>query len=87
MPSHDFPFDARRPGNRWDVRLPGAAIALVGVTALSGCNTSEPLRMEAAFELKGSITMQIQGPVVRYEGTFISEALFEMVKESETSES
>lgn len=58
-----------------------------GALAMAGCDTSEPLRMEAAFELKGPITMQIQGPVVRYEGTFVSEALFDQVVQSETSRS
>lgn len=59
----------------------------LGALVMGGCDTSEPLRMEAAFELKGPIMMQIQGPVVRYEGTFVSGALFDQVKESETSAS
>lgn len=88
MPSHTGqPFghsaSARR---RLVVRIVVAPLGLFAV-ALAGCDTSEPLRMEAAFELKGPITMQIQGPVVRYEGTFVSEALFEQVVESETSRS
>lgn len=43
--------------------------------------------MEATLDLKGPIQMQIQGPVVRYEGTFVSEALFDEVVEGETSRS
>ena len=66
---------------RWAL---GFAASVLGVV---GCDTSEPLRMEAAFELKGPIQMQIQGPVVRYEGTFVSEALFGEIVEGETSES
>ena len=54
---------------------------------LTGCDTSKPLRMEATLDLKGPITMQVQGPSVRYEGTYVSDALFDLVKEGETSES
>lgn len=63
-----------------------SAVGLLAA-AMAGCDTSEPLRMEATLDLKGPIQMQIQGPVVRYEGTFVSEALFDEVQVGETSES
>lgn len=87
MPSHSHAIDLNPCSSpRGAARMLMASLCL-GALALTGCDTSEPLRMEASFELKGPITMQIQGPVVRYEGTFVSEGLFEQVKESETSAS
>ncbi len=64
-----------------------APVFITMLASIAGCETSEPLRMEAALDLKGPITIQVQGPSVRYEGTYVSEALFDVVKEGETSES
>lgn len=64
----------------------GAVFALV---SLGGCiDTSQPMRMEGSMRLDGPITiqMQMQGPSVRYEGTFVSEDLYKSVKVDETSE-
>lgn len=88
MPSYNRPSIGLSISARRRSVVPIALTPLgLCVMALAGCDTSEPLRMEAAFELKGPIMMQIQGPVVRYEGTFVSEALFDQVVESETSRS
>jgi len=64
----------------------GAVFALAG---LGGCiDTSQPMRMEGSMRLDGPITiqMQMQGPSVRYDGTFVSEDLFKTIKVDETSE-
>lgn len=75
--------------SRFQTSRVGWMLGAAGLFAASmaGCDTSEPLRMEATLDLKGPIQMQIQGPVVRYEGTFVSEGLFGEVMEGETSES
>lgn len=53
-----------------------------------GCSTSEPLRLDGSLKLDGSmavslegpIEMKLQGPVLEYEGTFISAELYEAVE-------
>jgi hypothetical protein len=56
------------------------------VATLVGCDTSKPLRMEAVLDLKGPITMEVRGPSVSYEGTYVSDGLYELVEEGVTSE-
>lgn len=65
----------------------GASLFLLA-GVLPGCDTSKPLRMEAAMKLDGPITiqMQMQGPSVRYDGTFVSEDMFKAIVIDKTSE-
>lgn len=71
--------------------MPRIALVLAlsaGALPLAACNTSKPLKLESTFKLEGpvQIQMQMQGPVVRYTGVFVSETLFEQVKPDKTSE-
>ena len=72
-------------------RASRTAILLIGVICVagSGCvDTSQPLKMEAALRLDGPVTiqMQMQGPSVRYDGTFVSEDLYKAIEVDKTSE-
>lgn len=69
-------------------RTVGGVFVVASALAAGGCDTSKPLRMEAAMRLDGPVTiqMQMQGPTVRYDGTFVSEKLFEEIKVDRTSE-
>lgn len=57
-----------------------------------GCAMPDPMRMETemrletAMRLDGPITMnmKMEGPTIEYRGTFISEKLFDAVKEKDT---
>lgn len=61
---------------------------LAAVLTASGCNTSQPLRMEAALRLDGPVTiqMQMQGPSARYTGTYVSDDLYKVIEVDKTTE-
>lgn len=62
-------------------------LALCAGAALQGCDTSKPMRLETTFKLDGPIQMQMQmmAPSMRYDGTFVSEPLFDQVKVGTTT--
>lgn len=68
-----------------------AAAPCVTLT-ISGCSTDKPLRLEGemrmegdiSMSLEGPIEMKLQGPILEYEGTYISEAMFDAVDLKET---
>ncbi len=60
-------------------RFPPAFVAMSGVVVIAaGCGT---MRMEIAMDGP----MQIQGPMMRYEGVYISDVIFDRVMPGETS--
>lgn len=54
---------------------------------LPACAAPNPMKLESTFRLDGPITlnMQMNGPSMEYEGTFISEELFKAIELKETS--
>lgn len=59
----------------------GAAALAVG-----GCSMPDPMRLETAMRLDGPITMnmKMEGPTIEYSGTYVSEAMYDAVEETET---
>lgn len=70
------------------------ACALVPFMLVPGCTGGDPMRVESKLDgtittvlrLEGPLQMQLQGPVVRYEGVSISEELFDRVAPGETTD-
>jgi outer membrane protein assembly factor BamE (lipoprotein component of BamABCDE complex) len=75
------------------------ALALLTALAAAGCS-DKPITMNGnmtgrldgqlntALKLEGpmQIQMQVQGPVIRYEGTYISDELLEQVQDGKTTD-
>lgn len=66
-----------------------SVLILASLVSLTGCSDSRmalesDMKMEGTLRLEGPIQMQIQGPAMKYTGTYISENLLDRVKEKET---
>lgn len=48
-------------------------------------NLAGELKGDMAFKIEGPIQIQMQGPTIKYEGTYISDPLYEIVKPGETT--
>lgn len=64
------------------------SLVVSAVFCSGGCDTSKPLRMEGSLSLDGPviIQMQMQGPSVKYAGTYVSEDLYKVIEVDKTTE-
>lgn len=68
--------------------------AMIPCMLSTGCTGGEPMRVESKLDgtvttvlkLDGPLQMQLQGPIVRYEGVYISDELFERVDSGDTTD-
>lgn len=62
------------------------------ITGLQGCSERMQLdsnlngKLATSFQIEGPIQMQVQGPTIRYEGTYISDELLDIVKIGTTTD-
>lgn len=78
---------------RLDVQLIRIVCVAILVMAIAGCG-SEPMRMEGRVDgevvttvkLEGPVQLQaqLQGPTIKYDGTYVSDELFEEIEVSKT---
>lgn len=75
------------------LRLPHASLLwCVFAVPLGACSDHMQMdsnlngTMATSLKLEGPIEMRLQGPTVRYEGTYVSDELFALVKAGETTD-
>ena len=57
---------------------------------LAGCSSGplelkSDMKLEGSFKLEGPVTIQMSGPEIQYDGTFVSEELFNRIELGRTS--